>query len=108
MTFFFFKDIQWAWSSLALWSPFIPSHSHLGVPTLQHSSTGLGVARQKLLEVLSCDSDTSHYPGDLGQREWRQNFPKEITKDRGRRGKVSLCPVAKPGSGAGSYQYLSP
>lgn len=27
---FFFKDIQWACSSLALWSPFIPSHSHLG------------------------------------------------------------------------------
>lgn len=78
------------------------------VPTLQHSSTGLGVARWKLLEVLSCDSDTSHYPGDLGRGERGQNFPKEITKDRGRPGKVSLCPVAKPGSGADSYQYLSP
>lgn len=62
----------------------------------------------KAAEVRSYDSYTSHWHGDLGREVRTQLSPKDTTKDRGRSGKVSLCPVAKPGSGAGSYQHLSP
>lgn len=71
----------------------MPPHSHLGV----HFS--IPVLAWGWLDVPSCNSHTSHCHGDLGPGVQTRLSPKDITKGRSRSGKVSLCPVAKPGSG---------